>query len=183
MGSNFGCIRRGERDYSGFGRYDCNRCTVPNSSDMLFPSSGWGIQMQTQQMGVIEHRETASKFLQEADEFFEQGDDLQGAEKMWGAAAHAVIAVCQQRGWRHRSHPAMSEAVVRLSAELREAGDERTPVILDAGFVAAASAHVHFYHRDMDLEGGNGQYFERAKRLVEQFVERMVAISESLDSA
>ena len=138
--------------------------------------------MQTQSMGVLEHRETAQKFLREADEFFAVGDDLQGAEKMWGAAAHAVIAVCQQRGWRHRSHPAMSDAVSRICAELRETGDENSANILDGGFVAAANAHVHFYHRDMDLEGGNGQYFDRAKRLVNQFVEIMTAMSESLDS-
>ena len=138
--------------------------------------------MQTQPMGVLEHRETAREFLREADEYFRQGDDLQGAEKMWGAAAHAVIAVCQQRGWRHRSHPAMGEAVNRLATELREAGDENSANILDGGFVAASNAHIHFYHRDMDLEGGNGQYFERAKRVVEQFVDLTVRISESLDS-
>ena len=138
--------------------------------------------MQAQTMGAVEHRETAQTFLQEADEYFRLGDDLQGAEKMWGAAAHAVIAVCQQRGWRHRSHRAMNEAVDRLRDELREAGDELGAAILDGGFVAASNAHVHFYHRDMDLEGGNGQYFARARRVVQQFVERMVAISESLDS-
>ena len=138
--------------------------------------------MQTHSMCVIEHRETARTFLREADEYFRQGDDLQGAEKMWGAAAHAVIAVCQQRGWRHRSHRTMGEAVNRLRGELKDAGDELGATTLDGGFVAASNAHVHFYHRDMDLEGGNGQYFERAKRVVEQFVDRMVAISESLDS-
>ena len=138
--------------------------------------------MQTQPMGVIEHRETAVEFLREADEYFRLGDDLQGAEKMWGAAAHAVIAVCQQRGWRHRSHPALGEAVSLISDELRDAGDQLGATIIDGGFVAASNAHIHFYHRDMDLEGGNGQYFARAKRSVEQFVERMVTISESLDS-
>ena len=138
--------------------------------------------MQTQSMGVLEHRETARKFLREAEEFFRLGDDLQGAEKMWGAAAHAVIAVCQQRGWRHRSHPAMGEAVGRICDELRESGDELTATILSGGFLAASNAHVHFYHRDMDLEGGNGQYFDRAKRHVEEFVDRMVRMSESLDS-
>ncbi len=138
--------------------------------------------MQTPVIGVIEHRETAQTFLREADEYFRLGDDLQGAEKMWGAAAHAVIAVCQQRGWRHRSHPAMSEAVGRLAEERRDAGDELTAALLDGGFNAAANCHVHFYHRDMDLEGGSGQYFARAKRLVEEFVGRMVTISESLDS-
>ena len=137
--------------------------------------------MQTHTMGVVEHRETAQKFLREAEEYFRIGDDLQGAEKMWGAAAHAVIAVCQQRAWRHRSHRAMSEAVNLLRDELKNTGDELGATILDGGFAAATNAHIHFYHRDMDLEGGNGQYFDRAKRLVEQFVERMVAISESLD--
>ena len=138
--------------------------------------------MQTQSMGVIEHRETARTFLREADEYFRQGDDLQGAEKMWGAAAHAVIAVCQQRNWRHRSHRAMSEAVKLLSEEFRRGGDELSATIIDSGFVIASNCHVHFYHRDMDENGGGGWFFDAAKKSVEQFVERMVAISESLDS-
>ena len=138
--------------------------------------------MQTQPMGVLEHRETAQRFLEEADEFFAEGDDLQGAEKMWGAAAHAVIAVCQQRGWRHRSHPAMTEAVGRLASELRDAGDERTADQLANGFFIASHYHVHFYRRDMDLNGGGGWFFDTAKKSVEQFVDRMVAMSESLDS-
>ena len=137
--------------------------------------------MQTQPMSVLEHRETAVRFLREADDYFRLGDDLQGAEKMWGAAAHIVIAVCLQRGWGHRSHRAMSNAVDRLVVELRNAGDEYTAIILEGGFVAAANSHIHFYHRDMDLEGGNGQYFNRAKRTVERFVNSMVAMSEGLD--
>ena len=138
--------------------------------------------MQTQPMGVIEHRETAVEFLREADEYFRLGDDLQGAEKMWGAAAHAVIAVCQQRGWRHRSHRAMGESVDRLAGELRNAGDELTANVLDSGFVIASNYHIHFYHRDMDENGGNGWFFNTAKRSVERFVESLVAMSESLDS-
>ena len=137
--------------------------------------------MQTQPMDVLQHRETAREFLREADEYFRQGDDLQGAEKMRGAAAHAVIAVCQQRGWRHRSHPAMGEAVAQLEQEIRTSGDENTANILGSGFSVASNYHVHFYHRDMDLEGGNGQYFERAKEAVERFVDAMVAISEGMD--
>ena len=138
--------------------------------------------MQTQPMGGVEHRETARHFLREADDFFAAGDDLQGAEKMWGAAAHSVIAVCQQRGWRHRSHPAMTEAVERLAGELRNTGDEHSADQLGNGFFIASHYHIHFYHRDMDLNGGNGWFFDTAKRAVEQFVNSMVTISESLDS-
>ncbi len=138
--------------------------------------------MQTQSMGVLEHRETAREFLREADEYFRQGDDLQGAEKVWGAAAHAVIAVCQQRGWRYRSHRVMNEAVERLADEFAEAGDSDFSEHLRNGFVIASKCHVHFYHRDMDPDGEDGWFFNTAKRSVEQFVDRMVRISESLDS-
>ena len=138
--------------------------------------------MQTQSMGVLEHREMAREFLREADEYFRQGDDLQGAEKTWGAAGHAVIAVCQQRGWRHRSHRAMSNAVTLLSGELRDSGDELNANILESGFVIASNCHIHFYHRDMDENGGDGWFFDTAKKSVERFVDSMVSISESLDS-
>ena len=137
--------------------------------------------MQTQPMDVLQHRETAREFLREADEYFRQGDDLQGAEKMWGAAAHAVIAVCQQRGWRHRSHPAMTEAVERMVDEFRDAGDVLAADQLSSGFFIASHYHIHFYHRDMDMNGGGGWFFDTAKKAVEHFVDRMVAISEELD--
>ena len=138
--------------------------------------------MQTHPMGVAEHRETALEFLREADDSFRLGDDLQGAEKMWGAAAHAVIAVCQQRDWRHRSHRAMSEAVTRLNGELRDSGDELNANILESGFVIASNCHIHFYYRDMDGNGGGGWFFDTAKKSVERFVDSMVAISEALDA-
>ena len=138
--------------------------------------------MQTHAMGVAEHRETARTFLREADEYFRQGDDLQGAEKMWGAAAHAVIAVCQQRGWRHRSHRDMSNAVTQLCAELRGSGDELNANILESGFVIASNCHIHFYHRDMDENGGGGWFFNTAKKSIERFVESMEAISKALDA-
>ena len=132
-------------------------------------------------MSVLEHRETAGRCLGEADDYFRLGDDLQGAEKMWGAAAHGVIAVCLQRGWGHRSHRAMNNAVLRLADELSNAGDGHTADNLTNGFVIAANCHTHFYHRDMDLDGGDGWFFSTAKRAVERFVGHMVAISEGLD--
>ena len=44
-----------------------------------------------------EHIQTARHFLEVAEEEFAAGDAIQGSEKMWGAAAHAVMAVAQQR--------------------------------------------------------------------------------------
>jgi hypothetical protein len=50
-------------------------------------------------MLVQEHVQTAREFLEAADGEFAAGDVLQGSEKMWGAASHAVMAVAQQQGW------------------------------------------------------------------------------------
>ena len=76
----------------------------------------------------------------------------------------------------------MDDAVQQVAGEIRDAGNPDAANSLRYGFVIASQYHVHFYHRDMDLEGGNGRYFNTAKEAVEEFVERMVAISESLDS-
>jgi hypothetical protein len=76
----------------------------------------------------------------------------------------------------------MTEAVERLVGELRIGGDELIAYQLANGFLIASHYHVHFYHRDMDLNGGGGWFLYTAKKSVEQFVERMVAISEELDS-
>ena len=140
-----------------------------------------GYGMQVQAMGVREHRETAVRFLGEADDYFRVGDDLQGAEKMWGAAVHAVIAVCLQRGWENCSHRAIGNAVDRLAVELRDAGDGHIADNLISGFVIAVNRHINFYHRDMDLNGGDGWFFRTAKRSVERFVGHLVAMSEALD--
>ncbi len=52
--------------------------------------------MATQTFSSTEHRQVALDFLTASDEEFARGDHLQGAEKLWGAAAH-------QSCWRHRN--------------------------------------------------------------------------------
>ncbi len=78
-------------------------------------------------------------------------------------------------------HPAMG-AAARLADELRAAGDPNMADVLGAGFVIASNYRVHFYHRDTNQNEGSGWFFTTAKESVEQFVERMAAISDSLDS-
>ena len=67
-----------------------------------------------------EHTQTARDFLIASDREFAAGDILQGSEKLWGAAAHAVMALAQQRGWRFGDHRSLRAAANRLSDELRE---------------------------------------------------------------
>ena len=90
--------------------------------------------MQTQ-----EHAQTALEFLEKADRHFAEGDQLQASEKLWGAAAHAVIAIALEREWPHTSHPALRRAADRLAAEHND------PIIA-YGFGLAEKYHIDFYH-------------------------------------
>ena len=76
--------------------------------------------MTTREMIAAEHAQTARDFLLASDREFDAGDRLQGSEKLYGAATQAIIALCQQRGWRYKSHRAMQQAVEALSREYHD---------------------------------------------------------------
>ncbi len=113
-------------------------------------------------MQTTEHTQTAQDFLEAADREFEAGDDLQGSEKMWGAAAHAVMMVAQERGWLYDSQRHLAAAADRIA---RETGDDA----LVGGFVAArgfrANSGIGFMEDD-DLA--------RGRRVVRRFVEQVL---------
>ena len=118
-------------------------------------------------MLTTEHAQTALEFLDASDREFEQGEILQGAEKLWGAAAHAVIAVAQQRGWQHHSHRSMKNAVIRMAREYDDP-------LLESDFSTAEKFHRHFYHDSME------DWERDADRpIVRRFVERMLALQEN----
>ena len=89
-----------------------------------------------------DHAAKALEFLAQSDAEFAEGDRLQASEKLWGAATHAIIAVAQQRGWRHGSHRALKEAAMKLSYERDDTGIRR-------GFAVAEKFHSNFYHDHM----------------------------------
>ena len=112
-------------------------------------------------MQTTEHTQTAQDFLEAADREFEAGDDLQGSEKMWDAAAHAVMMVAQERGWPYGSHRHLKAAADRM---VREIGNEA----LESGFSVAqqfrANSGIGFMEDD-DLA--------RGRHVVRRFVERV----------
>ena len=96
-----------------------------------------------------EHIRTAREFLVKSDGYFTEGDVLQGSEKLWGAAAHAVMAVSQHRGWKYGSHYNLQENVKRIA-------DERGDRVLYSDFGVAGKFHGNFYHEfmnDFEIEG------------------------------
>ena len=126
--------------------------------------------MTTKEMTVPEHAQTARDFLAASDREFAAGDHLQGSEKLYGAATQAVIAICQQRGWRRHSHRAMKQAVVAIA---REQGDDTIADAISGGFSAAERFHANFFHDHME------DYDIAAERpTVHHFVARLLALLE-----
>ena len=117
-------------------------------------------------MIVEEHRDTARKFLQDADREFDAGENLQASEKMWGAASHAIMAVAQDRGWSFGRHRVLLEAARRLV-------DEQDDDALRAGIAAAQLFHSNFYHDHMEEEE-----LEPNAEIIRRYVEKMLALVE-----
>ena len=88
---------------------------------------------------TTEKYETACQTLfEQAEHELAQGDARQAAEKGWGAAAQAVKALCERRGWSHHSHHLLRQAVQRLA---EEADDEDIALL----FETAQNLHKNFY--------------------------------------
>ena len=111
-----------------------------------------------------EHVQTAQEFLVKSDGYFAEGDVLQGSEKLWGAAAHAVMAVAQQRGWKYGNHYTLRETALRLADELE---DER----ISLGLGVAEKFHANFYHEFME-----DSELDMNRPLAKRFVARMLAL-------
>lgn len=113
-----------------------------------------------------EHIQTALEFLAKSDSYFAQGDRFQGSEKLWGAAAHAIMAVSQQRGWRFGGHRYMLEAATRLSQEMNDP-------LISSDFRISEKFHANFYHdfmTDFIIEGSRPR--------IHRFVHRVLSLPE-----
>lgn len=91
------------------------------------------------------HTETATEFLAKAHTYLAEDDLLQASEKGWGATAHMVKAVAEERGWRHSSHRDLYQVIGRL---VEETSDERLRIL----FRSASALHRNFYEGRMDAD-------------------------------
>ena len=93
----------------------------------------------------LNHWEISRRFIIQADAELAAGDLLQASEKGWGAAAHAMKAVAQARGWRHDNHARLFGIADRLVAETGESD-------IRGLFRAAGEVHKNFYEGNMSGE-------------------------------
>ena len=84
------------------------------------------------------YAELSREHIAEAEEFLDAGNDLQAAEAVWAAAASALKAVCQERGWNHRFHNHLRAAAIYLSLEWNRPDLELT-------FDSIENMHVNYY--------------------------------------
>ena len=89
-----------------------------------------------------------------------EDDLLQASEKGWGAAAQAVKAIAETRGWDHRGHRQLHQAVDRLVAETGQAE-------LRTLFASANILHSNFYDGFLSEEAVRG-YLKEVERFIEQ---------------
>ena len=84
------------------------------------------------------YQQDSERFLAQARAELFNGVLAQALEKGWGTAAQMVKAISEQRGWRHRGHALLFEAVDTLADE---AGDQDIACLFDV----ASALHVDFY--------------------------------------
>ena len=121
-------------------------------------------------MTVEEHLQAALQFLEHSDREFEAVDIMQGSEKLWGAASHALTAIAKQRGWAFSKYNHRRNAVRRLAEEYQDD-------LLVASHSVALKFHANFYHDTME-----DQEIEDDRPVVHNFVRRIVGMVEESGS-
>ena len=106
------------------------------------------------------YREQSRVFLAQAHEELAKGDLQQASEKGWGTASQMVKAVAQERGWLHRSHRHLQNAVDELRMQT---GDEDLDILFGAG----ENLHQNFYENWYSADS-----IALRLRLVERFVDK-----------
>jgi len=84
------------------------------------------------------YRERSRHFIAMVAGEVARGEMELACEVLWGAAAHAIKAVAQQKGWSHDSHALLRFAVIRMI-------EEGAPSHLRGQYYVASDFHVGFY--------------------------------------
>ena len=104
------------------------------------------------------HAVHSRRLLEHAAEMIAQGDRIQASEKIWGAAAHRLKEIAQERGWPNDSHADGFAIAQHISDQV---GD---PEISNL-FAVASDTHQNFYEDRYELNVLNGR-FQAITRLV-----------------
>ena len=103
------------------------------------------------------YEEISRHLLRQARDELDKGDTLQASDKVWGATAHAIKAVCQRMGWNHHAHNHLSAAANYVSSGLN-----RDDLMEAFGFLEAMHTNFYEHQKEADqvrLEVNRAAYF------------------------
>ena len=108
---------------------------------------------------IAYHRERSGHFWELVDDELARGELEEASNKLWGAAAHAIKATAEIRGWEHHAHALLEETVLRI---IREEG---APPHLFGQYMMASAYHQRFYGGPPDADG-----IRYGKDLIAEFI-------------
>ena len=114
---------------------------------------------------IAYHQERSWHFLSLVDDEIERGELEEACNKVWGAAAHAIKAVAERRGWPHYAHDLLESAVDRLVRE------EGAPMDLWLQYLTASAYHRRSYGRPPPAEP-----IRAGKDLIAQFIRTLESL-------
>ena len=93
-----------------------------------------------------DRRAIGRRFILQARQYLQQGDRLQAGEKAWGAIAHNLKVIAEQRGWSHKNHQQIENIGRQIVAELQDTdlGDAIADVF--------HNGHRNFYENQNSLD-------------------------------
>ena len=94
---------------------------------------------------IESHAVHSERLLNHAREMLAEGDRLQASEKIWGAVAHAIKALADERGWPYLVH---QDAGVITSYVAQQAGNDD----IETYFAAVENLHRNFYEDTWELD-------------------------------
>lgn len=86
-----------------------------------------------------DRRAIGRRFIMQARQYLEQRDRLQAGEKAWGAIAHNLKAIGEQRGWNHGNHQQIENIGRQIVAEFQDSD------LSDAISEVFHNGHKNFY--------------------------------------
>ena len=102
--------------------------------------------MTTSADTIAYHQERSRHFLDLVDDELDRGELEEASNKVWGAAAHAIKAAAERRGWEHHAHALIESAVLRLVRE------EGAPSHIEGQYYIASHYHQRFYGGPPDAD-------------------------------
>ena len=84
----------------------------------------------------------SEKLMQHAFEELAKGERIQASEKAWGAMAHTLKAIADERGLTYGRHSQAGEVLYEI---VKEVADSTRRSLIMGGFAIAADLHRNFY--------------------------------------